>query len=102
MSIRAPQTDLNHGSQRTGQVSGKPETAVGTGSGPAARVAPGDTVTLTSTAAELLKLEESLATLPDMDSQRIAAVRAAIADGSYQIEPDKIVARLLSLEKEIF
>ena len=58
-------------------------------------------MTLTSEAAGLLKLEESLAEIPDIDSARVAALKSAIADGSYQPDPEKIVDRLLNIEKDI-
>jgi negative regulator of flagellin synthesis FlgM len=59
-----------------------------------------DTVTFTSTAAGMLKLEESLAKIPDIDSARVSSIQASIAQGVYQIDPEKIVANLLKLEKD--
>lgn len=99
MKIRAPRTDLNQGSQQAGAVSGKSATESSKGSG----VNPSntDTVTFTATAAEMLKLEEGLANIPDIDNSRVETIKAALADGSYQIDPEKIVNNLLSIEKDL-
>ncbi|MDX2464276.1 MAG: flagellar biosynthesis anti-sigma factor FlgM [Porticoccus sp.] len=101
MNIRVPRTDLNQGSQQTGQVSGtslvenKSDKSAGT-SGSSS-----DTVTFTTTASEMLKLEESLANIPDIDNSRVAAIKASIAEGKYEINPEKIVDSLLSIEKDL-
>jgi len=99
MTIRTPQADLNQGSQHTTRVSSKSDASPGKGSSQA--VASGDTVTLTSEAAGLLKLEESLSAIPEIDSARVAQLKSAIADGSYRLDPEKIVDRLLNIERDI-
>tara|TARA_R110002073_G_scaffold82892_5_gene197788 strand:- start:4805 stop:4957 length:153 start_codon:yes stop_codon:yes gene_type:complete len=47
------------------------------------------------------KLEEKLASIPDIDDSRVANIKASIAEGSYRIDTDKIVNSLLSLEKDL-
>lgn len=99
MNVKPPRTDLNPASQQSNRVSG----ATGTGAGPVQKSAGagGDTVTFTTTASELLKLEESLSRLPDVDNVRVASIKAAIDEGSYRIDAGKIVDSLLKIEKEI-
>jgi negative regulator of flagellin synthesis FlgM len=99
MTIRVPRTDLNQGSQQANQVSGTPRAETK----PDKSVAPNnsDTVTFTTTASEMLKLEESLAKIPDIDNSRVAAIKASIAEGNYEINPEKIVDSLLSIEKDL-
>lgn len=98
MNIRPPRTDLSQGSQQANPVSGTsraekaPDTSKATSS---------DSVTFTTTASEMLKLEESLANIPDIDNSRVDAIKASIAEGKYQIDPDKIVNNLLSIEKDL-
>ena len=77
MTIRAPQTDLSQGSQRTAQVAGKPTAGAAAGARPAA--AAGDTVTLTATAAELLKLEDRV-------RRKLALAAASIGVADTPIE----------------
>ncbi len=99
MTIRPPRADVNQGSQPAAQVSGTPGTAA-TPSNKAPGVS-SDTVTFTNTVAEMLKLEESLANIPDVDSARVAAIQASIAEGSYEIDAEKIVDNLLKIEKDL-
>ena len=99
MSIRPPRADVNQGSQPPSQVAGTSGTAAAP-SNKAAAVS-SDTVTFTNTVAEMLKLEESLANIPDIDSVRVAAIQASIAEGSYEIDAEKIVDKLLKIEKDL-
>ena len=57
-----------------------------------------DTVSLTGTAQHLRNLEQSLASQPVVDTQRVAATRQAIENGSYQIDPSRIASKMVSLE----
>jgi len=100
MNIKPPRIDLNQGSQQTNQVSDSDDARVKSTSD--ATIAPSsDTVTFTTTASEMLKLQESLANIPDIDNSRVDAIKASIAEGSYQVNPEKIVDSLLSIEKEL-
>lgn len=99
MSIKPPRADVNQGSQAPSKVAGTSGTAAAQNTR-----APGvssDTVTFTNTVAEMLKLEESLAKIPDVDSTLVAAIQASIAEGSYKIDPEKIVDNLLKIEKDL-
>ena len=57
-----------------------------------------DSVSLTDTAARLRKLEGALADLPEVDNERVASVRQAIANGSYQVDAKRIADKLLNFE----
>ncbi len=46
----------------------------------------------------LARISKDLAASPPVDSARVAALRNAIASGSYRIDPDKIAARMMALE----
>lgn len=61
-----------------------------------------ETVKLSDQAQTLSKLEESVAQLPDIDEGRIASIKQAIDDGSYAIDPERIAAKLTSLEDRLF
>lgn len=58
----------------------------------------GDTVSLTQTAAQLQSLQNSLAELPVVDTQRVESIRQAIADGSYEIDAGRIADGILAFE----
>ena len=60
-----------------------------------------DTVELTSSAKLLQRLEETLASMPEIDSARVAAVKAQIENGEYEINVDNIVDALIRTDKEL-
>lgn len=60
-----------------------------------------DTVELTSSAKLLERLEKTLASLPDVDSSRVEAVKAQIENGEYQIDIEKITDALLRQDREL-
>jgi len=65
------------------------------------RASSGETVELTSGAKLLERLEKTLASIPDVDSERIAVVKAQIENGDYQIDADKIAAAMLRMDQEL-
>lgn len=64
------------------------------------KAAAGETVTITRTATELVRLEASLRDAPGVDQARVDAIRRAIEDGSYSVDPQRIVDNLLRREEE--
>ncbi|MDH3420600.1 MAG: flagellar biosynthesis anti-sigma factor FlgM [Gammaproteobacteria bacterium] len=66
-----------------------------------AAAAPADTVSLTSSAQLLQKLEEILAAAPASDTKRIAALKEAIDSGAYEIDAATIAERLLRMEQDL-
>ena len=61
----------------------------------------GDTVSLTSSAQLLQRLDEILASSPATDAKRIEALKQAIDSGSYAIDARTIADRLIRLEREL-
>jgi len=57
-----------------------------------------DTVSLTNAAEQIQSLQQIIADVPVVDSERVASLRAAIADGSYSINADELAQNLLSSE----
>ncbi|PPE71739.1 flagellar biosynthesis anti-sigma factor FlgM [Caldimonas thermodepolymerans] len=78
-----------------------PRPGVGESSGsakPAAAAEPGNesaTVKLSSTATSLL------AATPEFDAEKVAAIRQAIADGTYRIDPEAIADKLIANAREL-
>ncbi len=66
--------------------------------GVAGRPAVEEQVQLTPSARRLQAAGRLLDELPDVDSDKVARVRAALADGSYRIRAEVIAARLLAME----
>lgn len=63
--------------------------------------AAGDTVELTSSAKLLERLEKTFASLPEIDRARVDAVKSAIENGDYEVDPDKIAAALLYTDLQL-
>jgi negative regulator of flagellin synthesis FlgM len=57
-----------------------------------------DSVTLTDSALNLKKLEESISHLPIVDMKKVEEIQNKIKDGSYSINPDKIAQRFIEME----
>ncbi|PKM46103.1 MAG: flagellar biosynthesis anti-sigma factor FlgM [Gammaproteobacteria bacterium HGW-Gammaproteobacteria-1] len=60
-----------------------------------------DTVSLTDTAARLRDLENSLAKLPVVDSQRVETIQQAIASGSYEMDAGRTAEKMLKFEQDL-
>lgn len=61
-----------------------------------------DSIRLTDEAEGLQALERELGAAPaGIDVVRVNALRAAIADGSYRVDPQEIATRLLDLERQL-
>ena len=65
------------------------------------QAARGDQVSLTPTAQQLRGLEEQIANQPVVDPERVNAVKEALANGSYEINSDRIAGKMMDLEKII-
>lgn len=57
-----------------------------------------DRVSLTGEARQLKELEAELANQPVVDSQRVEAVRSAVENGTFTVNPERIADKLISLE----
>ena len=60
-----------------------------------------DRVSLTGEARRLQELETRLASKPVVDSQRVAAVRSAVEDGTFTVNPERIADKMMSLEQAL-
>ncbi len=68
------------------------------GSEPSRSETTADQITLTNAARRLSDLNQSVNDQPAVDQERVAALRQAIQDGSYQVNAAKIADRLLALD----
>jgi len=58
-----------------------------------------DWISLTGEARQLQELENRLASQPVVDSQRVAAVRSAVENGTFTINPERIAEKMMSKEE---
>ena len=60
-----------------------------------------DAVTLSATAEKLKAIEEKLAAVPEVDSDRVAQIREAINSGQYKIDSESTAEKFLDFEKSL-
>ncbi len=60
-----------------------------------------DSVRLTGEATSLQALQRELSAAPAVDTARVQAVREALENGSYRIDPDAIAKRMLALDEQL-
>ncbi len=68
---------------------------------PARTAGSSDRVSLTGQARQLRELETQLASQPVVDSQRVAAIRSAIENGTFAVNPQRIAEKMISLEQAL-
>lgn len=61
-----------------------------------------DAVSLTEQAKQLGKLQQSMSQSPVVDQQRVQALRKAISEGQYKVDPDKLAKAMATLEQDLF
>lgn len=71
------------------------------GDAPARPVEAADSLRLTGEATNLQALQRELSTAPAIDTQRVAAVRESLQNGTYRIDPDAIASRMLELDQQL-
>jgi len=60
-----------------------------------------DSVSLSQQGKAMGKLQQDMAAQPSFDSAKVAAIKEAIANGSYQVDPDKLADNMMKFEKEL-
>ena len=60
-----------------------------------------DTVDLTDAARLMHRLEHMLGSIPATDHARVDAIRLALSSGAYEIDPQRIAAQILRLERDL-
>jgi negative regulator of flagellin synthesis FlgM len=60
-----------------------------------------DVVQLSSQAADLQALESQLASQPTVDSARVQALKQAINQGDFQINPDRVAQKLIDADSAL-
>ena len=65
---------------------------------PGSNAAAPDRVSVTDTASRLQKIEEQLSAMPDINHDKVAAIKKALADGSFSLDPKKIADKLIDFE----
>lgn len=78
-----------------------PQPAADKADRPAPQAQSADQVSLTPAAQQLRGLEQQIAEQPVVDTQKVNAVKEALASGSFEIDPTRVAGKMMSLEKAI-
>jgi negative regulator of flagellin synthesis FlgM len=68
---------------------------------PAGTAVSGSPIRITDQARQLAALEHAIQSMPAVNEARVAAIRQAIEQGTYQVEPERIADKLLQMEREL-
>lgn len=60
-----------------------------------------DTVSLTPQAQKLKDLESRISSLPEVDTDRVSAIKDAIANGTYEIDANRIAEKMMQFERSL-
>jgi negative regulator of flagellin synthesis FlgM len=90
------------GARRSEGAKSAASTAKNVASAPQSPAARGDaTVNFTQSGLLMVRLEDIVRNAPAVDVERVAAIKDAIASGSYQIDEQRIADQMLRMEKEL-
>ena len=80
--------------ERTAETSRAPERSTTT-SGTQAQVAATDRVELSPRSKEMAKAAEALARTPEVRQQKVEELKAAVADGTYQVDEREVAQKMI-------
>ncbi|EJO3864160.1 flagellar biosynthesis anti-sigma factor FlgM [Vibrio parahaemolyticus] len=60
-----------------------------------------DAVSLSQQSKAVSKLQKDMAASPAYDSTKVAAIKEAIANGSYRVDPEKLADNMIKFENEL-
>lgn len=70
------------------------------GSSPSADAGPSSKVVLTGMAQAMMQAQKAVDETQEIDEQRVVDIQAALSNGSYQIDADRIASALIDSEKQ--
>ena len=66
-----------------------------------ARAEPQDKVSLSEESLQVRELQQQLDSIPEVNAEKVAAIKQEIAKGNYPLDPERIAENLLNLEKAL-
>ncbi|MDR6713243.1 negative regulator of flagellin synthesis FlgM [Pseudomonas hunanensis] len=88
------------GGVRSTSATGNAEKPGETSEAPARANVSGEAVHLSQEAQQLQKISDKLRDQPTVNSARVAELKQAIADGSYQVDAGRVASKLLEFEAQ--
>ena len=75
--------------------------AAGSSSSPAEATGAAGDVHITDTASFLASLEPALREAPAVDAAKVAAIRSALEQGQYTVQPEHVATQLMQIERAL-
>ena len=91
--LSKPTISSSHNSAQTNTIKNNLDTTAKSASA-------GEPVQLSKDARQLQSVSQRLADMPSVNSDKVAQLKQAIADGSYQIDNERVASKILSLEAQ--
>ncbi len=91
--LSKPTISSSHNSAQTNTIKNNSDTTAKSASA-------GEPVQLSKDARQLQSVSQRLADMPSVNSDKVAQLKQAIADGSYQIDNERVASKMLSLEAQ--
>ncbi|ATP46173.1 MULTISPECIES: flagellar biosynthesis anti-sigma factor FlgM [Pseudomonas] len=88
------------GGVRGNAAAGSADKAAASPEAPKGTSASGEAVHLSQEAQQLQKVSDTLRDQPVVNSARVAQLKQAIADGSYQVDAGRVASKLLDFEAQ--
>ncbi|GGI67718.1 flagellar biosynthesis anti-sigma factor FlgM [Shewanella gelidii] len=60
-----------------------------------------DSVMITEQAQQLQGVQSQMSAMPDVDLNKVAEIKAAIAEGKYKVDAEKLAANISTFESEL-
>ncbi|GIU36037.1 flagellar biosynthesis anti-sigma factor FlgM [Shewanella schlegeliana] len=60
-----------------------------------------DSVSITAQAQQIQNVQTKMADMPEIDQKKVDEIKAAIAEGRYKIDPEKLATNIASFENEL-
>ena len=60
-----------------------------------------DAVSLSQQSRDIEQLHQEMASKPAFDAAKVAAIKEAIANGSYRVDPEKLADNMIKFENEL-
>ncbi len=103
MTIDFNNPNLNRriGDSQLERKTGTAESGAASGSQRNESSTPADQVDLSSNVQTMKSLEAKIHTFPEVDHTKVEAIRSAIAEGRYHVDPVRLAERFIALESEL-